>query len=201
MNNVHILVQKPDFQRPKPRLTRPSYGISLGACGNKWRPRELVFTGTYQRTIDTKRRLLLPTMVRNSFTVDSIFLTPGTDNCLEVHSESSLNRLAESINQAKGDSKNQKTFRRLFYAQAELCKIDALGRIRIPKRLAEIAEVEKEVIVVGVGFNWEIWDERNWNLFVSDSQPKFDMIHQSTFDSFTKTTGDSHPTAVSPKPK
>ncbi len=161
----------------------------------------MVFTGTYQRTIDTKRRLSLPSIVRDAITVDSIFLTPGTENCLEVHSDSSLKSLANSISNSNGDSRNQKSFRRLFYAQTEVCKVDSLGRIRIPKRLAEIAEIEKEITIVGVGNNWEIWNSSSWNRFVADTQPEFDTIHQSIFDASTKPTDETEPIHAPPKPK
>ena len=143
----------------------------------------MVFTGTFQRSLDGKARFLLPKRVRAELSESNLlFLTPGTDHCLELHTDESLHTLAERANQSAAGSQNIKSFSRLFYAQAEQCGIDAQGRIRIPKSLTSYAGLEKDIYIVGVGFNWEIWDVANWRSYLQTHEDEFDQVARSTFD-------------------
>ena len=143
----------------------------------------LVFTGTYQRSLDNKLRVLLPKRLRSSLADDPrLFLTPGTDHCLELHTNKSLQNLAERASDSSADSKNIKSFARLFYARAVECDIDKQGRIRIPAGLAKLAELDNEVVFIGVGSHWELWNNELWDQYLASHQDAFDQITQATFD-------------------
>ena len=147
-----------------------------------WKTRVL-FTGTYQRSLDGKGRVLLPKKMRALIADGQVlFLTPGTDHCLELHTNESLDRLASQANQSRSNSKTVRSFSRLFYAQAEQLDLDTQGRIRIPARLAKWSGLEKEIAIVGVGYNWEIWENANWQEYFANHARDFDWVHQSTFD-------------------
>ena len=144
---------------------------------------EVVFTGTYPRTLDAKARISLPKRLRDELGEGTtLFLTPGTDRCLELHTQRSLNELAQRANQSSAGSRNIKSFSRLFYAQAEPCDIDSAGRIRVPKSLADFAALDKEIVIVGVGFNWEIWNFEQWQTYLQINGDEFDQISQAILD-------------------
>ena len=150
--------------------------------GKKWR-QDLLATGTFERALDGKLRVLLPKFVRQATLGDGqLFATPGTDKCLELHNSGSIQALAELAMKSGGRNATAKTFGRLFYSQAESLEIDKQGRIRIPGRLAEWAELETQVALVGVGSHWEIWDLGRWQSYFENQQIDFDQVHQSTFD-------------------
>lgn len=143
----------------------------------------MVFTGTYLRALDKKLRAALPKRLRAEFSEDiKLFLTPGTDQCLELHTDESLNELASRISQSSAGSKNIRSFSRLFYARAEQCDVDSQGRIRIPSSLAQIADFSKEIVFVGVGPHWEVWDHSRWQAYLEQNQQAFDLISETTFD-------------------
>jgi MraZ protein len=143
----------------------------------------VVFTGTYQRSLDSKARFLIPKRMRAELTkTTTIFLTPGTDHCLELHTGESLNELAQRASRSAAGTRNVKSFARLFYAQAEPCEIDSQGRIRIPKALTLYAKFVDEIVIVGVGFNWEIWNPQLWQSYLAVHEDEFDKIAQTTFD-------------------
>lgn len=119
-----------------------------------------------------------------------LYLTPGTDRCLELHTQTSLQALAMRANQSSGGSRNLKSFSRLFYAQAELCELDASGRIRIPQNLAGYADLTKEIVIVGVGLNWEVWNVEQWQSYLLSHADEFDQISQNTFDGLMLTEGE-----------
>jgi MraZ protein len=171
----------------------------------------MVFTGTYPRSLDGKARFLLPKRLRDEIAdLTTLFLTPGTDRCLEIHTQDSLNDLATQASRSAAGSRNIKSFSRLFYAQAEPCDIDGQGRIRIPQTLVDYAVLNKEIVIVGVGFNWEIWNVDQWQLYLETNEDEFDRISQTMFDQVeysgrnapgTSESSSKHPEFVRPQPK
>ncbi|MFK7767985.1 MAG: division/cell wall cluster transcriptional repressor MraZ [Mariniblastus sp.] len=143
----------------------------------------MVFTGTYKRALDGKLRVLLPKRLRSAIPdPSSLFLTPGTDRCLELHTTSSLHELGSRASASSASSKNVRSFSRLFYARAEQCDIDKQGRIRIPSSLAQLADIETEVTFIGVGSHWELWNDEQWESYLEQHRDEFDEIAQTTFD-------------------
>lgn len=146
----------------------------------------MVFTGTYQRSLDGKLRVLLPKRLRTgSLSLElqpgmNLFLTPGTDHCLELHTGDSLNQLALRASQSPAGTKSVRSFSRLFYARAQQCDVDKQGRIRIPQELARLADLSKEVVFVGVGFHWELWNHELWESYLKDNYEAFDQITETT---------------------
>lgn len=142
----------------------------------------MVFTGTYQRALDGKLRVLIPKRLRSELGTDAaLYLTPGTDHCLELHTNQSLNELAVRTSQSSADSRDVRSFSRLFYARAQICDIDKQGRIRIPSELAQLANLENDVVFIGVGFHWELWNVELWKGYLSKNDDAFDQIVQTTF--------------------
>ena len=111
----------------------------------------------------------------------NLFLTPGTDHCLELHTNESLDELALKANQSPAGSKSIRSFSRLFYARAQQCDVDKQGRIRIPHELAGLADLTKEVVFIGVGSHWELWNLELWDSYLKENQDAFDQITETTF--------------------
>lgn len=143
----------------------------------------MVFTGTFQRSLDSKFRALLPKRLRNSIPEgQALYLTPGTDQCLELHTDDSLQELASKADRSSAGHRNVRSFSRLFYARAEQCDIDKQGRIRIPSALAQVTELEKDIVFIGVGSHWEVWNQARWECYLETQYRAFDEIAESTFD-------------------
>jgi len=151
----------------------------------------VIFTGTYYRTLDDKLRVLMPKRLRCSLGEDSgLYLTPGTNQCLELHTDDSLRELADRAQQAKTSNQNVRSFSRLFYARASFCEFDKQNRIRIPAESATWAGLEKEIVLVGVGFNWEIWNPVAWEAYLEQNSNSFDGLVNQTFSPL-EISGDS----------
>ena len=150
---------------------------------------ERVFcTGTFERVLDDKQRLLLPKTVKKSLAQsESIFLTPGQDGCLELHGHDTLQIRSEEFTKPQSD--NKKAFSRLFYSQTERCQFDSQNRIRIPQRLIEWSSMTSKIIIVGVGGFWEIWQEEKWQDYCDSNKPRFDQVADALL-------GDSEPTTT-----
>ncbi|MBO7208478.1 MAG: division/cell wall cluster transcriptional repressor MraZ [Clostridia bacterium] len=117
-------------------------------------------TGEYQHNIDAKGRMIMPAKLREQLG-DTFVMTKGLDGCLFVLPTPEWVKLDNELRD-KPISTSRK-IKRFFYASKTDCEIDNNGRILIPGPLREFAQIEKEVVVVGVSTRVEIWSKDKWN--------------------------------------
>ena len=60
-------------------------------------------------------------------------------------------------------NKQARRLQRLLIGHATEVELDSSGRILIPTPLREYAELDKEVVLIGQGNKFEIWNEKFWN--------------------------------------
>lgn len=132
-------------------------------------------TGTYQRTLDDKRRLAVPKRLRDDFgevDLDSLYVAPGTDRCLVLYSPGAFANLGSRLAGGAG----HQSYLRLFYSSAERVDVDGQGRIRVPDRLAEFAGLKKDAYLLGVQDHAELWDKDTWDEISRKLAPEFDRL-------------------------
>lgn len=115
-------------------------------------------TGQYQHSIDNKGRLFIPAKLREELG-DTFYVTMGVDGCLSVYSDESWSRFTEKFESLPYTK--TRAMRPLF-ANAAKCEPDAQGRILIPAKLREYANLKKDVVVIGVSNRAEIWNADAW---------------------------------------
>jgi MraZ protein len=137
----------------------------------------MLLTGTYPRTLDDKKRLVLPRRVRELLgEPTTLFLTPGPDQSLWVYTQEGLARLAEKLEQAPGSNADGRVFQRLYFARTETLDVDRSGRILIPDRLLQLAGLRHEVVLIGVRDHLELWDAERWQKYLDENAPRFDSV-------------------------
>jgi MraZ protein len=142
----------------------------------------MLLTGTHPRTLDDKHRLTLPKRVREELgTVDKLYVTPGQDRCLWMFVEANLESLAHKLDQAPATDGQARVFRRLFFAQMEAADLDKMGRLLVPDRLISFAELDKDVVLIGVRDHLELWDKARWNAYFAEHGPSFDAVAEAAF--------------------
>ncbi len=139
--------------------------------------------GTWPRSLDDKGRLAVPKRVRDELggeTLTELFIAPWTDKSLALFTTSAFDALAERFkSSSKADVRN---YMRLFYARADRGDLDRQGRIRIPDRLKEFAELDQKVVLLGVSDHLEVWDESRWDEYVAKLNPQFDEIAEQAYE-------------------
>jgi MraZ protein len=141
----------------------------------------MLLTGTYPRTVDDKGRLALPKRIRELLKEPTtLFVTPGPDKSLSLYTEADLERLGRKLDEAPATDAEARVYRRLHFGQTEAVDIDKAGRMLVPERLAQLASLQKEVVVVGVGDHLELWDAARWTSFVNEHAARFDTGGEKT---------------------
>jgi MraZ protein len=59
-------------------------------------------------------------------------------------------------------SENMRRIRRYFVGGAFDCNLDKQGRVLIPPTLRGYAELEKDIVLVGLLDHFEVWSKDNW---------------------------------------
>ncbi len=120
-----------------------------------------MFMGEYNHTIDAKGRLIMPSKFREALG-DEFVVTKGLDGCLFVYPNKEWQAFEEKLRTLPLTNKNARQFSRFFLAGAAACEVDKQGRILLPGVLREFAELEKDVVLVGVLSRIEIWSKDKW---------------------------------------
>jgi MraZ protein len=118
----------------------------------------MLFLGTYPYSMDERGRVPVPPRFRDAF-VTGVILTQGTpDKCVRIYplaefQEKAALYMAEPVTRRAG-----RVMRRTFFGGAFDAQMDRQGRVLIPPQLRRFANLEGEVVVVGIGDGVEVWD-------------------------------------------
>ncbi len=132
---------------------------------------EQMFLGQYAHSLDSKGRLIVPARFRDEIQ-GSIYLTQGFDQNLRMLPEETFQAIYSRVTQMSSTDPTARQLRRLIFSSAQKVDLDNNGRILIPKYLRDVADLESEAIIVGVGESIEIWSPEAWekqNLILQDA--------------------------------
>lgn len=122
--------------------------------------------GQYEHTINAKGRMNFPSKLLNELG-DKFIVTVGLDGCLVVYSCDEWAKLEEAIGRHSLSPDFDRKLNRWFFGSANEVEVDAQGRILIPAGLRSIAELSKNVVVIGCSSYAEIWDKDRYEEFVN----------------------------------
>jgi MraZ protein len=131
-----------------------------------------MFLGEYQHTLDPKGRVILPSAFRELLE-EGLVMTVGLDHCLTVHPVADWQRVIESLRTLRTTDRRERMFARMLTASAHPEQLDRQGRITIPSRLREYANLDKEIAVVGADSRVELWDAPAWEAYRSEAMSDF----------------------------
>ena len=146
----------------------------------------MLLTGTFVRCIDEKFRFSIPKPVRVALGFPertAFFVAPGTDGSLALYPEEAFAKLGDQLSEASPTGPNVRAFSRLFYAQAQRVEADRHARIRIPADLAKLAQLQSDIVVVGVRDHLELWNQSAWERYLEMMLPRYDEFAESAFAS------------------
>ncbi|GAB4469813.1 MAG: division/cell wall cluster transcriptional repressor MraZ [Anaerolineales bacterium] len=120
-----------------------------------------MFLGQYFHSLDQKGRLTIPAKYREVLRGE-VIITKGFDLNLLVMPLEVFESWANQINDQNYADPNARLLRRYLFSNGEQAEVDRSGRILIPQYLREKANLNSEIVIVGVGSFFEIWSKENW---------------------------------------
>ena len=134
--------------------------------------------GEYEHSLDAKCRLIMPAKLREDMG-EKFIVTKGLDGCLFGFSQTEWNNFEEKLKTLPLTNKNARDFVRFFLSGAIECEIDKQGRFLIASNLREYANMEKDVVIIGVGTRLEIWNKDKWKTYNSEENISADEIAEN----------------------
>ena len=115
--------------------------------------------GTHKHTIDKKKRMFLPAKIRANIGEKFIITKSLSAKCIALYPEEVWQEFEEALKALPRVS--GEPIRRKVFSSMEEMSADEQGRILIPAEMCEYAELEKNIVVIGVDDHAEIWSDVN----------------------------------------
>ncbi len=144
----------------------------------------MVFTGTYEHTIDGKHRLAVPSDVRRRLQAGDanpeapvfLYVMLGEKDSLCLYSEKDFERRAEQLDNSEMDADELLEYERLMFSLSARVEMDAQGRVRLPDNLLKMSKLGTDVVLIGVKDHLEIRDRQTWRDHVMQTLAKDPQI-------------------------
>jgi MraZ protein len=123
-----------------------------------------MFRGISDHTLDAKGRIIIPSRFRDVIRAgggDTLMIT-RMDRCLYAYSVNEWSKILDRIKDLAEKSDAMRRFRRVFVGGAFDCNCDKQNRVLIPPALRDYAELDRDIVMVGVLDHFEIWSRDNW---------------------------------------
>jgi len=124
-----------------------------------------VFQGATQLSVDAKGRLAVPTRYRDALASGgaAVVLTAHPDGCVLLYPLLAWDPIGSRIQSLSSFNEQARWWQRLLVGFAEETGLDAQGRILLSPALRKFADLKKDVMLVGQGSHFELWDVALWD--------------------------------------
>ena len=144
--------------------------------------REPSYVGEFRHNLDSKKRVTVPAMWRfggDDQKDQNYFLAfPHPDGYIRVYPPKKREELFAKLDQIReSDRKGQLLLRRLMGKACEF-SCDSQGRITLPENLVKHANIKKQVVLVGTGLTFQLWNEESFNTQDDSNLNFLDLMEQ-----------------------
>lgn len=110
--------------------------------------------------------MVLPTRYRDRIVErcqGQMVVTIDRDHCLLLYPLPEWEVLEAKLMRLPTFNEAARKLQRLMVGHATDVELDAAGRLLLPPKLREFAQLERDAVLVGQGGRFELWDEARWN--------------------------------------
>lgn len=126
-----------------------------------------MFRGVTLINLDEKNRMAVPTRYRERLQREvqgQLVITIDTESrCLLLYPLINWEHIEEKIEALPSFNEAARRIQRLLLGHATDVEMDSAGRVLIPPPLREYAMLEKNIVLVGQGKKFEIWNGKHWD--------------------------------------
>lgn len=127
-----------------------------------------MFRGINSIVLDAKGRMAMPARYREQLqksNINQLVVTIDTESpCLLLYSLPEWENIEQKLQTLPSFNRAARRIQRLLIGHATELELDNNGRLLLPQLLREYAKLDKNVMLVGQGKKFELWDEQQWQL-------------------------------------
>ena len=140
------------------------------------------FTSEYTGKLDAKGRLVLPAKMKANLpeaSSNELFMREGFEPCLELYPLLEYKKIYSKIAGLNEFNAEYRRLQRNFFRGSATVELDTAGRLLIPKSMLQYANLNKEIVIVGMGNRMEIWNPEQYKKFlINDPQELSDLAEK-----------------------
>lgn len=122
-----------------------------------------MFLGSFKTFFSGKNRLILPKRFRKELgNQDKFYILLGENGEIWGFDPENWLKLTESILESPLSTEEGRVKRLKFFSKSEECVLDSQGRFILPQEFMDNLSFRKEVLIIGAGDHFEVWDINLW---------------------------------------
>jgi MraZ protein len=141
----------------------------------------LSFTGEFRHTIDAKGRLIVPSRMRDELDGDVAVLVTYLDGCIAMFSKEGFERFEQQLMGLERSKEGVRDLIRNVASGTHDDEVDKQGRITVPVKLRQYAEIERDVVIAGAFDHAEIWNPQRYAQHQLDEQGLNERAQELSF--------------------
>ncbi len=135
-----------------------------------------MFLSTFENSLDKKGRVSVPSSFRaylNSMGFNSFITYPSFNHsALDACTQDRIEKLSDSIDSLGPFDDKRDFFATSVLSESTSLNFDSEGRVSIPKKLLNHAKIKSNLIFVGLGKVFQIWDPKVFEKYKSVARKK-----------------------------
>ena len=119
------------------------------------------FTGEQDHKVDQQGRISMPSRFREALK-GGMVLSRGADRCVVGYTESQWEETVGQIASLPIHLAKNRKILRMTFGSAYQVDADRQGRVLLPSPLRAYAQINEDVVIVGMGNFLELWSKEVW---------------------------------------
>ena len=139
------------------------------------------FTSEYECKLDAKGRVVLPAKIKAGLPEASgneIVIRTGFEPCLVLYPLVEYKKIYSRIAGLNEFNREFRSLQRNFFRGNTIVELDNMGRFLIPKPMIKHAQLEKDIVVVGLGNRVEMWNATLYEDYLIKDPEEFSKLAQ-----------------------
>lgn len=155
-----------------------------------------MFRGAALLSLDAKSRVAVPTKHRDALRLQSVnadeaqssgglVLTAHPHRCLLLYPQPAWEPIQSKLMALSSFDKQSSGLQRLLVGYAEDVELDSAGRLLVSSALRQFANLDKQIMLVGQGSHFELWNVDAWHAQLEQAIGNEEMVIPAELEGFS----------------
>ncbi len=148
--------------------------------------------GEFECKIDAKGRFMLPSALKKQLEQgdqDRFVVNRGFEKNLTLYPLSEWLKISREVNSLNLYNKKNREFVRYFFRGATELRLDAAGRLLLPRSLVDYGGIGREVVLFAYGNRIEIWAHEAYESMLASEPDDFSSLAEEVMGKAMQSTG------------
>ena len=142
-----------------------------------------MFLSTYQNKLDKKGRVSVPASFRSYLSnlgYNGVICYPSFNNrCIEAWPQDRIEKISNAIDSLNPFEEKKDYFATSILSESINLQFDSEGRILLSTKLLKHAKIKNNILFVGQGKTFQIWEPNDYEKFKVNAKRKSNMYRAS----------------------